>query len=1070
MKKTVLLWVLGLLLTTQVFAQNRTISGTVKDSANNGEPLIGVNVTGKGTTIGTVTDIDGKYTLELPRDVNTIVFSYIGFNTVEKPILALTVNAVMSAQGQQLEDVTVTALAVKREARSTSFASQTISNEDFNKTGHDVFSALQGKTAGVRINATSGQVGTSNRIVIRGESSITGGNNALLVVDGIPIDNSSRVNNDNSFSNHTDFGNRGNDINPDDIESMTILSGPAATALYGSRGASGVVLITTKSGKSKDKDKLKVAVNSSVQFDKAYILLGRQNKWGEGYYPVGIVPGENFSWGPEVDGRPRIWTAPTTLPDGSTAQLIRPYSAVPNQLESFFNTGVTLINGFSFQGTSDKVNYYVSYGNFNNTGILPGQTYKRNNVTFNATANIHKMFSTTFGVKYSNVNTDQKVAGEEFANPYQAAIQTPINIPLQEVRDYNSPFQNLEGYYGSYEPNPYFILAKTKNISKTNNVLANVELNFKPTDYLTFTARIGDNIVNQDIEIKNPKYEYTLDRYNPDNFGGPRTFSLGQYSLDNWINNDLTVDVFGNFNKDLGKKKNFTLTVLGGFSYYDTYERELISQTVGGLVIPDFYDLSNSVENPATDQFSQRERLLGVFGNVNVSYKRFIFLEYSARNDWSSTLPLGANKFFYQAGGVSFVPTELMKGNSSKFLNYLKLRANAGTVGKGATPYKTASVFVSNPTFSDYPASTDYDVKFPRESINGTPVSGYTKGNNIGSPDLKPELTFTWEVGTDVGLFDDRVRLMYTYYSKNSKDLLVDVTLPASSGYFTQTQNVGQVTNKGHELSVFVTPIRNLKGFNWDLRYTFTKNNNKVVKVSDDSKELAVGGATVAGTFAVEGMPFGTWKVFDWDKDSLGRLIVDATGKPNQAALQEYAGSIQPKYQMGWGTTLSWKGLSFDIQFDMRKGGVFYSSTQSLSEFNGTAITTAKNDRLPYIVPNSVQRTGDGGFVENTTPLVDPYPFFRDLPTKYQLVDMSYIKLREASLSYTIPRKAFGKSPISNITVGIYGRNLKFWLPVSNQFADPESNGNGGNSNDQGFEDAVTPPTRSYGFNVKLEF
>ncbi|MFN8282674.1 MAG: SusC/RagA family TonB-linked outer membrane protein [Chitinophagales bacterium] len=1062
MKRTLFLWLFGLILTAQVYAQNRSLSGTVKDAK--GEALIGVNVTGKGTTIGAVTDIDGNYTLELPKDVTTLVFSYTGYTTLEKVITTLKTDVVLVEEPTTIEEVVVTALAVKREARSTSFATQTLKSEDFNKTGRNVFDALQGKTAGVKINSTSGQVGTSNRIVIRGESSITGDNNALFVVDGIPINNESRGD-DNFVANYTDFGSRGNDFNPDDIESMTVLAGPAATALYGSRGAGGVIVITTKSGKSKEKDKIRVGINTGVQFDKAYVLLKRQDKYGEGYYPSGIVNGENFSWGPAFDGRPRIWTAPTTLPDGQTAQLIRPYSAVKNQLDNFFDLGITTNTGINFSGNTDKFNYFVSYGNTNNKGIMPGLYYKRNNVSFNGGANITKNFSTSFGLKYSNVNTDQKVSGREFANPYQAAIQTPVNIPFNEIRDINSPFHNLEGFYGSYTPNPYYVLSKLSNISKSHNFLANLEINYKPIDDLTLTARIGDNITITDLELKVPKYTYTTDRYNPDNFGGARSGSDGRYELDKWTTNDLTLDLIGAYKKDLGKKKNFNISLLGGLSYYDKSSAELNSSTVGGLVIADFYDLSNSAEQAFTNQFSSKERLLGVFGNVEFSYKRFIFLNYTARNDWSSTLPQKSNKFFYQSGGLTFVPTELFK-TPNKWLNYLKIRANAGTVGKGADPYKIYSVYLSNPVFDDY-SQVAYQTKFPW--INN--VSGYTKGNNIGSPNLKPEITLSWEVGTDIGLFDDRFKVQYTYYEKRSKNQIINVSLPASSGYATQTKNIGAMYNKGHELSVFVTPVRNIRGLTWDLRMTYSKNNNKVTKVADDIKELALGGSTDAGTFAVEGKPLGTWKVFDWAIDSAsGKYIVDATGKPTQASVRQYEGSYQPKYMMGWGSTLSFRGLSIDVQFDMKKGGQFYSGTKELGEFNGTTLSTLRNDRLPFIMPNSVVKAANGTYIENTTPLLDPYPFFRDLPSKYMLIDASYIKLREASVSYTIPTKYFKNTPISTITFGIYGRNLKYWLPKENVYADPETNSVGGNTNDQGFEQGATPSSRSYGFNFKIEF
>ena len=1061
MKRVLALWLLGLLISVQVFAQDRKLSGTVTD-ATTGEALIGVNVTGKGTTTGTVTDLDGKYNLDLPKEVTTLVFSYVGYTTVEKPILSLVTDVKMSVEGEQIADVVVIGVIPQREKRSTSFATQTISSDDLNKTATNVFTALQGKTAGVRISSTSGQVGSSTRIVIRGESSITQGNNALIVVDGIPVNNTA-TGDDDFINSYTDYGNHGLDFNNEDIENVTVLSGPAAIALYGSRGASGVILITTKSGKAKKgESNFKVTVNSGVTFDQAYVQLKRQNQFGEGYYPVGIVPGENFSWGPAFDGRDRVWTAPTVTPSG-TAQLIRPYSLVKDNINQFFDLGSTYNNNLALEGGNDKFNYYLSIGNLNNKGIFPYAYYKRTNVTFNGTGHLSEKLTTSFGLKYSYINEDAKNSGREFFNPYQAAIQTPVNIPVRELRDFNSPFYNLDGYYGSYTPNPFYVAANYKNESRSHNFLGSFQLDWKVIDGLTFTARVGDNIVTQEIENKIPKYAYTVDDFNPDNFGGNRDLNIGRYGITDQTFNDLSVDASGTYDKEV--VKNLKITVTAGVSSYSKKFSQVSSTTAGGLVVPDFYNLSNSQEAALTTNQYTKYELLGVFTNANIGYKNMLFAEYSARNDWSSTLPKGSNGFFYQAGGLSFVPTELFK-TPNKWLNYLKIRGNAGTSGKDAPLYKLQSIFISNP---DYSADYAYAVRFPFATPGGT-VTGFTTGNNIGNPALKPELTFLWEAGADIGLFDDRLKINYTYYQKTSKDLIVDVSLPASSGYTTTTQNIGKVSNKGHELVVTGTPVRDMKGFNWDVRFTFTKNVNKVIKVSDDNDEKAIGGSTGAGIVAKEGLPLGTFKVFDYERDSLGRVVVDNAGYPIAATTQIYAGSYQPKYQMGVGTTLSYKGLAFDIQFDISEGGKFYAGTQEISEFNGTAITTLMNDRLPMIYPNSVVHNADGTYTENTQAFIDPYPLFRDVPTLFYIKDASYIKLREASVSYTLQKKVFKHSPLTGVTISAVGRNLKFWLAKENVFADPESNASGLNSNESAFEAGTTPPFRSYGFNLRLQF
>ncbi|MEZ4879789.1 MAG: SusC/RagA family TonB-linked outer membrane protein [Chitinophagales bacterium] len=1061
MKKKLVFWLLGLILSVQVFAQTRTISGTVTDAAT-GEALIGVNVTGKGTDVGTVTDIDGNYTLELAKDITALVFSYVGFTTIEKPITSLVINAAMGEDAQLMDEVVITGMQIKREKRSTSFATQTISGDDLNKTSSNALSALQGKVAGVKINSTSGQIGSSTRIVIRGEKSLTGDNNALIVVDGVPINNSNQVS-DNFVNDVKDYGNRGMDLNPEDIESTQILSGPAAVALYGTRGANGVILITTKSGKMKD-DNFKVSIKSGMTFDKVYNVLERQNQYGEGYYPSGIVNGENFSWGPAFDGIIRPWTSPIQTENG-VSQLIRPYSAIDNHLESFFNTGITLDNNVSIQGNNDKFTYYLSYGNLNNTGILPYSYYKRHNVTFNASADLSDKFSTSFGVKYVNIKQDSKVSGREFANPYMAAIQTPVNIPFHELRDYNSPYQDLAGYYGSYTPNPYFILANTFNENYVHNIIGNFELNYKPIEDLTLTARFGDNIIIQNIEEKQPKYDYTLDNFNPDNLGGERSSSIGSYNAYAYTKNDLSADLMATYNKNFAK--DFNISLIGGLSYFEQSSKAVAGFTQGGLVVPNFYSLSNSSQTPLATNSLSKKRLLGLFANMNFGFKNMLFLEYSARNDWSSTLPLGNNNYFYQAGAFLLF-YELFK---NKWVNYIKIRGNAGTSGKDAPTYRLASVYVSNPAFDDY-SVTEYQTLFPVIAQDGSTISGYTAGNRIGNPDLKPELTFKWEVGADVSFFDDRVRTSYTYYQEKSKNLIVDVSLPGSSGYTVLTKNVGKVSNKGHELTVFATPIRNIKNVTWDLRLAFSKNNNLVEKVSDETSELTIGGSTVANTNAIEGKPFGVWKVKDYLYDSIGRIIVGSDGIPlTSASTVETDFTTQPKYLMGFGSTLSWKGLSIDVQFDMSKGGYFWSGTRELAEFNGTSVTTLQNNREPYLVPNSVVDNGDGTYSENTVAVVDPYQLFgsKSADINY-IIDASYIKLREASISYSLPSKLFKNVPLSGVTFSVVGRNLKFWFAEDNLFADPEANSYGGAGNVQGYEVATTPPARSYGFNVKIDF
>lgn len=1051
MKRKLLLWLFGLLLTVQMYAQNRTISGTVKDAK--GEALIGVNVTGKGTTIGTVTDIDGKYTLELPKEVDMLVFSYVGYTTLEKAILSKTVDATLNEEGQVLEDIVVTSVAIKREKRSTSYSANTVKSDDLNQGASSVFSALQSKTPGVRITNAGGAVGSSTRVILDAEASFTGSNNALIVIDGIPVNNKTSSGTVNDPQNAIDFGNRGNDFDPDNIESVTVLKGPAATALYGSRAASGVLMITTKSGKSGEGKKFNVSLNSGVMFDKAYLQIKRQDKYGQGY-DMAPDPIENFSWGPAFDGVVRPWTPAVVTPEGITTQLIRPYSAVKNQLQDAFNTGVTYKNGINIEGADDKYNYFLSYINTTNKGIFDNTFYKRHAVTANMGVKFSKNFTSRVNVQYSKIN--QRVllgAGTgNFGGPFQAMLQQAVNIPIVELRDYNNIYQGFAGYYGGYTANPFYLLNNMNNDSKVDNLLASAELEFKPVDFITLTARIGDNYVNNNITIQSPKYQYA--------HSGP---APGGYAEIFIKDNNITADLIGAFSKTF--KKKYAVDVLGGFNYYGTSSRLLQGVTTNGLVVPGFYDLSNSKDLPSVDQSVNNYRIIGLYGQARFSYDNLLFLEYQARNDWSSTLPAGKNGFFYQSGGISFVPTEFLKGDVKKWLNYAKIRFNVGTQGKDAATYQLNSTYSLNPVYEDY-SDANYPIKFPFLG-----QAGATTGNQIGNPNLKPEFTLAYEAGVDLNILKEYVYLEYTFRHRTHKDLIIAANLPASSGYTSQVLNIGKMRNVTHDVLARVYLLKNIKKMTWETRFQFSKTFNTVLKVNEDADEVAIGGLTRALLVAKEGMPFNTFKVYDFERDPNGNIIVGANGAPVPSSTQIYMGSASiADYTMGFGSTFSWNGLSADVQFDLRKGTMFYSGTKNATDFNGTSLSSLLNDRQPYIIPGSVVANGDGTFSENTTAVTNTYNIVSNMPESTEMIDGSYIKLREASLSYTFNKKFFKNTPISSITVGVIGRNLKFWLPAENIFADPESNSWGQAGNVQGIEFSSTPSTRSFGFDFKIKF
>ncbi|MBC8767562.1 SusC/RagA family TonB-linked outer membrane protein [Arenibacter sp. BSSL-BM3] len=1056
------------------FAQEKTISGTVTDQE--GLPLPGVNILVQGTTTGTQSDFDGEYTIKAEAG-QVLVFSYIGQKNATMTVGASnTINVQMEEDAQALEEVVVTAFGTgDRNAKATVYANQTVKSEDLlSVPNKNALEALRGKAAGVNLSTASGSVGSSTRIVLRGSGSLTGNNNALIVIDGVAIDNTaSSGGSGTSTTGYSDFGNRFNDVNPDDIASVTILKGPSATSLYGSRGASGVVLITTKTGKGK---KMQVNYNGSTSMETAIINLQRQSKFGQGYDNLHLDSGENWSWGPALDGVVRPWTSPIDSDgDGSLEALLRPYSAVRNQLQDFFNTGYTVTQNINLSGSNDGFTYYASYGNTKQTGILDNTSYNRNNITFNASAQLSDRLKSDFKVSYARV--DQNTAQEgsrafEGNNAYAMAIQSPVNIPFTELRDYKSPFHGIDGYWGSYSSvNPYYILNEYGNEAEIDNFLANASLTYNFLDNLSITGRFGGNIVNTQTDVWTPTYTPAQQLVWTDGLQiatrNSKHSSLGEYTNSNTKVENLDATVLLNY--DAKFSEDLKLTAAAGYNFFQRTADRLRGSTVGGLVVPDTYNLSNSSQQPTSNMFRSKYRIFGVLGNASLGYKDAAFLELSARNDWSSTLPSTNNSFLYGAVGASIVVTDLFNLENN-ILNYAKLRGSYGTSGKDADLYLLNSYFVGNP---ELVSLGDFSLTLPKDG-----VPGFTIGNTIGNPGLKPELTTTYELGADIGLFKNRISAAYTYYHSIHDDQLVTISLPRSTGYTQTVSNIGRMENKGHELSLTLKPILGLvDGLNFELFGAYSTNDNKVVTITDDIDELTIGtfgfaAGTTVTMVAKEGLPFGTFKGNDFKYNDQGEVIVDEnTGFPVYPDDDVILGNNQPDYLLNFGTNVNYKGFGLRVLFDRKKGGLFASQTKYNTNFNGTNVNTTVYNREPFIFPNSVVDNGDGTYSENTVQITEQDYFTNyDAPVSTQLIDASFLKLREVEVSYTFSKELLKDTFFSTARLSLYGKNLKYWLPDSNKYADPEVNGPGLTDNAQGIETTQTPSSRSVGLNLQLSF
>ncbi len=1058
---------------SESWAQGRRVTGKIT-SSEDGSALPGVNVVLKGTTEGTVSDGVGNYALDVPQAGGILVFSFIGLLSQEAEVGSrATIDIQMAQDVQQLTEVVITALGEQRNARELVYANQTVKSEDLLSTpSKNALEALRGKTAGVRITTGSGSVGASTRIVLRGEASLTGDNNALIVVDGVPINNNSSFGGaQEGEAGYSDYGNRFNDFNPENIETLTILQGPAATALYGSRGASGVVVITTKSG---SRDRMKVNFSSTTSFERAYVLLKRQDEYGQGLInPDGsnsFDSGENFSWGPRFDNVVRPWTSPVdTDGDGDFEYLSRPYSAVNNQLQDLFNTGTTFNNNVSFSGGNENFTYFASYGNVSQKGILENTDYERHNITLNASAKLSKKIKSRFSLNYSNV--DQNTAQEgsrafEGQNPYASAVQAPVNIPYSELRDYKNPYHSFTGYYGSYAINPYFILNEFVNNGRINNFLASVSLDYSPIENLTLSTALGTNFVTLDRTTAVPKYQYT-DHYVWENNlslveRGERQFNAGFY--EELLSNSETIDwtTKANYNTDLSEKLNFNATV--GVNYWDVRNRVLIGATRGGFSNTDDFNLGNSLDLAQATQNHFGRRIIGLFANLTFSWDNKIFLEYAGRNDWSSTLPSGSNRFDYHSLGANVIVSDYLNLQENPIINYFKFRAGAGTTGKDATPYLLSSVYVSNPTLIEF--DDTYQVKSP---LAGQPTA--SRANLIGNANLKPEKTYNYEVGADFGFFNNKVQLVYTYYLRKHEEQILEAQIPSSSGYTTVAANIGLMENQGHEVALTLVPIDRPDGLRWDMTVTWSRNRNLVKAVTSETDELTYYNSGRGITqVAKVGYPLGTWKGQAPRFTESGQQIVDANGNPAYTTEAQVLENTQADWIGGLGTSLKYKGIRLGALLDTRQGGTIFSLTKTAVEFNGTSISSTINDRIPFVIPNSVVDNGDGTFSPNTTAIgVDTY--VDDGNYSRHILDGSFVKLREITLGYTLPRNIVSKLHMQQASINLFVKNPQVWLPSENVYADPEVNNPVGTANNtSGVESTQTPISKSYGVNLNITF
>jgi|TARA_R100000306_G_scaffold12304_3_gene14783 TonB-linked SusC/RagA family outer membrane protein len=1065
-KFKILLTLLSFVMVQTMFAQEKQITGSVQDAS--GVPLLGVNILVKGTSTGTQTDFDGNYTIEASTG-ETLVFSYVGYTPKEVVVGESSTIDVVLEQGEALETVVVTALGISREKKSLGYSTQQVSSDELNVTRpSNAINSLSGKVAGVQITNPTGNLGGSSRIVLRGIGSVTGENKPLIVVDGIPLDNS----NYNSTtaqvgSGGRDYGDAGFDINPDDVESINVLKGGAAAALYGSRASNGVIQITTKSGKE---GKGQVTVNSGVTFETVNILPQVQKLYGGGAgdpntieqstFDTAVINGTTYnivdyatdeSWGPRYNGQQVLhWDAfdPEFPQDFLNP---REWKYPKNDREDFFNTGISFNNGVAFtQGTEDT-QFRLSVNNTKTKGIVPNSELNKNTVNFNGSSQISERLKVDAGVNFT--------VTDGFNRPESGYGDNSVILQLYQFGQTSLDFERLKKFQlpdgtqrtwnriafdnpkARYTDNPYWILNKNIATDKRTRWYGNLGLQYDITDKIyavgkiyadTYNLRINDNVSLSEISTQVARHNEADRNFQEVNYEARLHYD------DKYFDDKLSLNAFVGTNR-----RDAEFHRLSGFSN-------------GGLVVPGIYNLSNSVDDATVTEFDSRRRTNSVFGSASFGYDNFAYVTVTGRNDWSSTLPAANNSFFYPSINGSIVFSQFI---DASWLSFGKVRGGYAEVGSDTEPYRLRNTFAS-------------DVSFLGTTQFLTP-----NANNNNT--LRPELKETWEVGLEMAFFDRRFSFDLTYYNELTNDLITPVQVPVSTGFNSTFVNAGQLENKGIEALVNITPIKT-DDFSWDITWNFAKNENELVSLFQDVESLVLANYTFNGVTlnAVVGEPYGVIRGTNYVYDNEGNKVINANGSYAETQNVENLGSILPDYNMGIRNSFTYKGINLGFLIDVQKGGKYRSLTNIWGHYSGILESTAANNiREEGLVLDGVTGTvtydDEGNYtVTDTAPNTTRISaqqwgqgFFTGNDAQ-NVFDADYVKLREVSIGYTFPSKWFDY--VDSVRVSAFGRNLAVW-GLDNDNFDPEV-ASTGSGNIQGAEGGSLPSTRSIGFNVELKF
>ncbi len=1045
MRKLFLLLGVVVLFAMQATAQVRTITGKVTDEKGN--PVANVSVLVRGTTTGTTSKADGTYSLEIPATAKALVFSSVDMSPVEMAIgVGNQVNATLTNEDKTMSEVVVTAFGIKKDKKTLGYSVTQVSAEELTRSHTtNITNSLAAKVPGVRVQGSGGSF-TSSSILIRGFTTFSGSNQPLFVIDGIPIDNGGGG---SPLQAGPSTSSRAIDINQEDVESMSVLKGAAAAVLYGSRAANGVILITTKKGKSGQKNSIQFS--STYQIESVNRTPDYQNEYAQGNSGVFNALNQT-SWGPRITGQ-TVTTAydPATNTNTRTEAL----AAYPNNVKDILQQGINWQNNLAFSGGTDKNTFRFSYGYLRNTGVIAKNVLTRQNFSLNTSSKVNNYLTVSVSANYSNNVSTRTQQGNQLSNPFFRAWFTPRSYNLTGLA-----FEDAVGNqrYPLGEDNPYWTIKHNRFNDEINRFIGNVSLNFKLNKWLQMDYKIGTDVFST--------FRHAYDQIGAR--GGANTAANAVGGIREVRANYRSINSNGYFTASK-RYKSWTGTAIVGTEMQQIYNN--FAQLDGkGIIVRDFEQLSNTTTftAPAPQNSSSKTRLVGAYGDFAIGFKSIFNVNVTLRNDFSSTFKVDKNSYLYSGFSGSVNITELFPSIKSKFIENIKIRGNYATVGKagGEFAYSTDSYFGgagSNDGFGP-------TISFP---FNG--IQGFSLGNQAGSADLGPEFTGNKEIAVELSFFKGRLNIEATRYQQKSRKLIFGIPVSATSGITSVVKNAGNLSNNGVELGISATPIKS-KSFTWNMNFTYTQFKAIVEKLAPGVANIFLGGFTTPNVRLVVGDEYGQiyGNAYQRDPSKGNKIIVGANGLPLITPGVQKIGNPNPKWVGGLTNTFSYKGLALTVLMEYRKGGDIYSRNIADLQRNGVAIETAEFSRYdaggvlqkPYLF-NAVYANG----LPNTT-MVSAQDYFGN-SGKYAAAEgfiygTTWFRIREASIDYTIPSSLLRKTPFGSASFSVFGRNLFLNAP-DYPHLDPEQNALGV-SNAQGLEFNALPQARSMGVGLKLSF